>query len=715
MKNNKKGFISITVIYSFFILFITIMLLIMYSYINDRKMNNKIKSDLLNSIRDKTPQIIVSMNGSVLPHPSYTVNVQILDGGNGIASVKYIWSPSPIDTPETNLPSYNEDLASPVQDGYYFLIIKACDVNDNCKTAVTNYFKVGQPYICMKATTLHNETCTNSDDNGYCLKYGLSENSVITYGLINSGVGAKVGDAYDCDVNGDGTYDPLTERFYYVGDYFDTSTKTYDAANAALIYYANVHNENDNVSSTIAYTTGNDLTPATAYQELPSSSKWSNVSLISSQRNIVTTSGNDQLVKEYFYTGDYQTFKAEYTGNYVIELWGAQGGSVDGAAGGKGAYTVGTISLNKDDILYIYVGGEGKATTKNVTENADGGYNGGGGSGGDGWSRSFGSGGGATDIRLVSGLWNDTESLASRIMVAAGGGGAYSGYHDGDRFNDGGYAGTLTGGNGSHSTGHCYGEGGTQVAGGIITASTASCESTYPRTPQGGFGYGGAGTSSKATGGGGGYYGGSRSGHIASAGGGSSYISGQIGCISIKSDQLIEPLDDCIQPTFNIECSYHYSGKRFTKTDMAAGNEEMPTHDGITVMIGNEGNGYAKISYEGTIENPPVSPSFTYTNKVSRLLTYKELKDCFDYPSFVFDQYLQAAVKNECSFLFENTKFTDSSRVEGYFLESPYDEDGTIWVLDSEKNTLYSGVSKTVNNKYGVRPVIEVSKELIQP
>ncbi|MFR6022533.1 MAG: glycine rich domain-containing protein [Clostridia bacterium] len=30
-------------------------------------------------------------------------------------------------------------------------------------------------------------------------------------------------------------------------------------------------------------------------------------------------------------------------------------------------------------------------------------------------------GGGATDIRLVSGEWNDFESLKSRIMVAGGG------------------------------------------------------------------------------------------------------------------------------------------------------------------------------------------------------------------------------------------------------------------------------------------------------
>ena len=34
----------------------------------------------------------------------------------------------------------------------------------------------------------------------------------------------------------------------------------------------------------------------------------------------------------------------------------------------------------------------------------------------------------------------------------------------------------------------------------------------------------------------------------------------------------------------------------FEETLMIAGNEEMPTHDKTDVMIGNNGNGYARIS-----------------------------------------------------------------------------------------------------------------------
>ena len=47
-------------------------------------------------------------------------------------------------------------------------------------------------------------------------------------------------------------------------------------------------------------------------------------------------------------------------------------------------------------------------------------------------------GGGASDIRTVNGTWDDFESLKSRIMVAAGGGGPDSG-------KKGGAGGTLEG------------------------------------------------------------------------------------------------------------------------------------------------------------------------------------------------------------------------------------------------------------------------------
>lgn len=116
------------------------------------------------------------------------------------------------------------------------------------------------------------------------------------------------------------------------------------------------------------------------------------------------------------YVGNSQEYNIPVTGKYKIECWGAQGGDIDTYMGGKGAYTVGEIDLEKGTKLYVYVGGKG-------TNSDIGGYNGGA-SLTSGQSIYGSSGGGATDIRIVNGEWNNTKSLISRIMVAAGGGGA---------------------------------------------------------------------------------------------------------------------------------------------------------------------------------------------------------------------------------------------------------------------------------------------------
>lgn len=77
------------------------------------------------------------------------------------------------------------------------------------------------------------------------------------------------------------------------------------------------------------------------------------------------------VVAEYDYTGTYQTFTVPHKGQYKLELWGAQGG---GSNGGPGGYAVGTINLNRDDIYYVYVGGQGSQSASF----GGNGYNGGG-------------------------------------------------------------------------------------------------------------------------------------------------------------------------------------------------------------------------------------------------------------------------------------------------------------------------------------------------
>ena len=129
--------------------------------------------------------------------------------------------------------------------------------------------------------------------------------------------------------------------------------------------------------------------------------------------------------EKFEYTGEYQEFEAKDSGYYKMECYGAKGGysRIDGsigATGGNGGYTFGVIYLEKGEKLYVYVGGHGADAV--VGKDAKGGYNGGGlGTWDHSDDEAAGAGGGATDVRLISGEWNNFESLKSRIMVAAGG------------------------------------------------------------------------------------------------------------------------------------------------------------------------------------------------------------------------------------------------------------------------------------------------------
>ena len=283
---------------------------------------------------------------------------------------------------------------------------------------------------------------------------------------------------------------------------------------------------------------------------------------------------NNPNESEFAFSGRPQVFTAPKYGTYKIELWGAQGGSTSQNKGGKGAYTKGNIFLKKGEKLYVYIGGNN-------------GYNGGGSLSGELEYSTV--GGGSTDVRLVGGSWDNSEGLASRIMVAGAGGGAYS-YPDSNFLFDGAAAGTLTGLSGTANN-TCISTGGTQTSGGTCSSNSSV---------SGSFGHGGNGSSGRASGGGSGYYGGSgrydAAGSGSGAGGGSSYISGYTGSVAIKSANDTSAKDGCTNGTSDIACSYHYSNKIFTDAIMKAGNEEMPSRFEDGLMTGNEGNGFARIT-----------------------------------------------------------------------------------------------------------------------
>ena len=213
-------------------------------------------------------------------------------------------------------------------------------------------------------------------------------------------------------------------------------------------------------------------------------------------------------VYKFAYTGNIQSFKVLKTGNYKLEIWGAQGGTYQTSLGGYGGYSVGTVNLTAGTTVYIVVGGQGNCT---YAGSSQGGYNG----GGAARSRAnyaMCSGGGATHIATTNrGLLSTYNSYRGDLLIVAGGGGG-SGTGSG-RNNSGGSGGGIVGAIAVNSCGDCGARsGGSQTAGG------------YGRYGTGTFGWGAGSVGSDSCGGGGGFFGGGGDTYEWAASGGSGYI-----------------------------------------------------------------------------------------------------------------------------------------------------------------------------------------------
>lgn len=302
------------------------------------------------------------------------------------------------------------------------------------------------------------------------------------------------------------------------------------------------------------------------------------------------------------------TVPSGQSGWYKIELWGASGGSTisettgEDRAGGKGAYTSGLIYLAENDEVYFYIGG--------TTTDSNGGANGGGAGAGKGKG-----GGGSTDVRIKSGEWNDDQSLRTRLMVAAGGGGA-EGFKEGAT---GGDAGAIIGRPGqSNIVSGIYTNAGYGSQKGPILVNWINlwekadkCNSGYIsidsdsvskiKTACGKLGLGGGATNNEGGGGGSGYFGGGagssdNSTVAGSGGGGSSFIAGYAG----------------------VKYSHKWPGYRedkyYTETSRFFVNGQMV--EGV-----NEGNGKARIELVSTGTAKP-------TVKNSKLTNVRYIRNC---------------------------------------------------------------------------------------
>ena len=96
-------------------------------------------------------------------------------------------------------------------------------------------------------------------------------------------------------MNGDGIYNPETERFYYVSDYYNTNTKLFEDDTAVLIYYNNVSAGSPSNNTTYAYDSSGEKFhgPRTVIEQLPTTKQWGNVSLKNTSRAILNENGGN--------------------------------------------------------------------------------------------------------------------------------------------------------------------------------------------------------------------------------------------------------------------------------------------------------------------------------------------------------------------------------------------------------------------------------------
>ena len=307
---------------------------------------------------------------------------------------------------------------------------------------------------------------------------------------------------------------------------------------------------------------------------------------------------------DFDYTGSIQEFVAPEDGDYLLEVWGAEGGSAtngESRVGGYGGYSKGIVTLKQNDKLYVVVGGKGVDGTSTTTQT--GGYNG----GGNGLYHG-GSGGGATHIATQTGLLSSLSNNLDSILIVAGGGGGGAYTNEGN-CSDGGHGGGI---NGNDSTVNAcygtigepyngYGTGGTQTKGGTQSANYSS---SLGSGGTGVFGLGATTTMNNsmygAGGGGGGLYGGGSS-TIAGAGGGSGYIGNNL-------------LTNKAMYCYNCTTSNDES----TKTISINGSSDKPLTNTT-----KQNNGYAKITQ---INYQAYQPEFdikieTGTNSITAIVT----------------------------------------------------------------------------------------------
>lgn len=538
MKNNK-GFIATTLIYSFLLLFATLVTVIITNYNYYRNTLNKYNKNINDALNNIVNNKYVTLYNEIDNSDFETKNVSWHTGSN-----------------TTNF-NNNGNL------GYDCNQSDCTNKNGSYKTEYTNAGGNNSFGFAPKTSNVVNSNTFNCVANNY---YYVAYD-VFTSGTINNGeAGGNIG-IYN-NSSGWAVYESLNYGFQnwshrgIIGKVSNSGTCTF------RIDYQNNNGGSDvrmNIDNVMVInitellqkagisipdgTSGDNLrrTYNLALTESSSDAKITHFN-VSTVYDIDALKNANSTTYNFAYISGIQTFEAPSDGTYLLEVWGAQGGSQWSGRGGYGGYSYGEYQLSKGQKLYVKVG--------------------------QGASDGSLAGGGATSIQnslIGDGQLKNYKNSRGNVIIVAGGGGA------GEREN-GGNGGGYVGGTGyQKSTGYeYYAEGGTQSSGGKgRTAQSKRSDSNL----NGDFGIGGSGHSPDDSGpdGGGGYFGGGGVTYAGSGGGGSGYIANS----ALKNKGMYCYL-----------CSE--SNDTNTKTTTTSCYEETPTQNCAKL-----GNGYAKITIIG--------------------------------------------------------------------------------------------------------------------
>ena len=297
----------------------------------------------------------------------------------------------------------------------------------------------------------------------------------------------------------------------------------------------------------------------------------------------------------YFpYTGSIVKVLITKPGDYRLEAWGAQGGSVSKNNnvynGGYGAYSVGIVNIPYVRYLYLGIGGQG-TDNFNGSTNLPASFNGGGAANCSGNTLCAG-GGGATHIATSDGILSSLASNQSEILLVAGGGGGA----------------IVTGNEGKNG-----GSGGGYIGAGATTTDNGGTQNS-------GFSFGQGESGNNYSGSGGGYYGG-RVSSTKIGTGGSGYINNSKLVNKTMYCYHCETSNDLGTNTISTNSIYHVSDGEFEP--LASSAKEGNGFVKIT-KIDNSLENYFELFFDGNGENSEVTPKSMWVlrNSIYGVLPY---------------------------------------------------------------------------------------------